>query len=413
MKNYVGMGLTLVTVLALLHQVGCGDGIGVEPQLSSSGHGEGGDLGFVATGGQGVGDQCAGESHQGQQVPVDLLFLVDTSWSMSDDVGGASLWELVRGALTSFVESPDADGIRAAMQYFPQPNDQPCAPCTPTCALCFDTGAEQCCASPSGELCVGNNGHPCEQGGRCFYGVCLTAGNLSTCDVDDYAALDVPFSTLPQDALTLVSSLAAQSPSGGTPLAPAVQGALATATDWAKAHPDHAVALVVAADGEPTECQPEGIDDIDAMIQQAANATPPVRTYAIGFGNLPALHTLAAAGGTDEAFLVAANSNADEQFLAALDAIRGSVTCEFAIPQPDEGDLDYKKVNVTLTPADGSPITIPYVADASQCNAFGGWYYDSVTNPEAIVLCEASCAAFGAAGNASIDIVLGCTTIIK
>jgi hypothetical protein len=46
----------------------------------------------------------------------------------------------------------------------------------------------------------------------------------------------------------------------------------------------------------------------------------------------------------------------------------------------------------------------------------GGWYYDTdpdVEDPSRIVVCPTTCATFGAASNASVEIAVGCATLVK
>ena len=76
------------------------------------------------------------------------------------------------------------------------------------------------------------------------------------------------------------------------------------------------------------------------MAQVAAAAlagTPSLLTFVIGVGSsLTSLNGIAAAGGTGQAFIVdAAGADPGGQFLAAMNAIRGSaaVGCQYTIPR--------------------------------------------------------------------------------
>ncbi len=97
--------------------------------------------------------------------------------------------------------------------------------------------------------------------------------------------------------------------------------------------------------------------------------------------------------------------------------MRGArLACEFAIAAPAVGKtLDYAQVNVRFTNA-GNPQTLFFRATVDECDPdAGGWYYD--VNPAdgtwtSIIACPASCDAFQAATEGSVEIQLGCTTVI-
>jgi hypothetical protein len=123
------------------------------------------------------------------------------------------------------------------------------------------------------------------------------------------------------------------------------------------------------------------------------------------------LNGIAAAGGTTQAFLVDTGGNVNQQFLAAMNAIRNSASCTYQIPLPMSGTVDYTQVNVVFTPNGGSAITIPNVANKAACPASGdGWYYDDPAHPTVINLCETTCGSVQASGD--VQITLGCDTVI-
>jgi hypothetical protein len=162
-----------------------------------------------------------------------------------------------------------------------------------------------------------------------------------------------------------------------------------------------------------------------ASIAEAGLAAG-VQTFVIGvftpqedadFGAGMNLNTIAAAGGTDRAFIVDASQNVTMQFLEALNTIRGAkLSCEFQVPKADStGDVDFGRVNVDFSTG-ATTTRIPRVADQSACNATrGGWYYDvdpSVGEPTRIIVCPSNCETFQTADNASVQIELGCLTEI-
>lgn len=108
----------------------------------------------------------------------------------------------------------------------------------------------------------------------------------------------------------------------------------------------------------------------------------------------------------------------DQQFGPVFTQIAQSVqttvplACEWEIPPPPEGEsFDPNKVNVALE-LDGVPEDVYYVADEAACNGGDGWYYfpDAVT-PQTIRICPATCARVQDASEASVDILFGCDTV--
>jgi hypothetical protein len=129
------------------------------------------------------------------------------------------------------------------------------------------------------------------------------------------------------------------------------------------------------------------------------------------------LDQMAAAGGTTKAFVLQPNADLTATFLAALEQIRGQVLpCQFTIPPPTSGALDYARVNVRFTGAAG-PVDLGYVADAAHCDPTrGGWYYDvdpaKGGHPAQVLTCATTCAQLQADGKAQVELSFGCQTKI-
>ena len=72
---------------------------------------------------------------------------------------------------------------------------------------------------------------------------------------------------------------------------------------------------------------------------------PKILTFVIGVGSsLGALNGIAMAGGTNQAFIVDTNANVNQQFLDAMNKIRGAaLSCEYIIPTPDAGMLGLRQ----------------------------------------------------------------------
>jgi hypothetical protein len=181
--------------------------------------------------GGGLGDAaCAEDSFMAEQSPVDLALMVDQSGSMDD------FWVAVTGALKSFVQAPNAAGLGVGIAYFPiVDTSTPCLPCGGGCSTCING----CCPTFSG---------PCDA--TCTSGLCINnqCGKIpaDSCNLADYSTPEVPISVLPGNQAALVGSLNAHTPKGGTPTAPALEGAISYARSYnaqnpsqSAGHPEH------------------------------------------------------------------------------------------------------------------------------------------------------------------------------
>ena len=325
--------------------------------------------------------------------------MLDQSGSMSDSVsGGGTKWAAVTAALKSFVQQPNLNGISVGMQFFGLPPGGGSGTCSVvSCSTNADCGPAAC--------------------GPCTAGFCSGAlGSIGgdSCTASDYSTASVEIAPLPGVANAIVTAMGGHSPTTGTPTSAALQGAIDHAKSWASSHTSDAVAVILATDGDPEECD-TSLPDIETIASTAAAGTPKIDTFVIGVGTSTSnLNGIAMAGGTQQAFIVDTGGNVNQQFLAAMNAIRNSASCTFQIPLPPGGGTpDYNQVNIVFTPSGGTPKTIPYVMSKANCPTNGdGWYYDDPNNPTSINLCETTCGSVQADTNGSVDITLGCTTVI-
>jgi hypothetical protein len=310
---------------------------------------------------------CGTNSKKAEQVGLDLLFVIDNSYSMDYNLK----WEQVSAALKGFISDPKFAGLGVGIQYFPL---------------------------------------------------------RAQCNVADYAMPAVAVDVLPTAAANLVASIDSRKMSGGTALVPALTGVLQYAATINTAGSSRKTIVVLATDGAPDDtCLPR--DDAGAaqdpiqvsagLVQSAAQATPPIVTYVIGVGSgLSALNTIAAAGGgSPTAFLVDTTKDIQSEFRATLDAIRKrALTCNFQIPEPAPGlHIDYEKVNAIFTePATMTQTQFVFVGSQAECMKAPntGWYYDDPMKPTQVVLCEGACDQVRESDQGQIDIVFGCAQFI-
>jgi len=108
----------------------------------------------------------------------------------------------------------------------------------------------------------------------------------------------------------------------------------------------------------------------------------------------------------------------DQDFGPVFNQIAQSVqqtvplACEWEIPDPPRGqNFDPTKVNVELE-LDGQDESVYYVDSEADCNGGDGWFYlPDAQNPETIRICPETCTRVQAATEASVDILFGCATI--
>lgn len=397
---------------------------------------------------------CAGTSEEAKLLPLDLYIIMDQSRSMEEPTSksGKSKWAAVKEAISSFVQDPKSEGLGVGIKYFPTrekslpvtcTSEAQCGsygPCMPLSgcsnskndvtecivdADCDVLGAGGKCI-PLG-VCSNNDEYACfpTLSGNCSGGLgsCVALDpfcQFETCSVGEYATPAVAISALPDNATNIITSLDAQVPLGGTPTKPALEGAVQYASGYAKANPRHTVVVLLATDGMPNDCS-STIDNVAQTALAASQQETKVRTFVIGvFGDSDIqsgaqtnLDKIAkAGGGQDTAFVISTSQDVAQEFLAALNNIRGSsLSCSYEVPKPQSGAFDPQMVNVLFTPGSGGTKTILYVDSLAGCSAqSGGWYYDDPANPTKIIACPSTCASFQQGGASKVEIQLGCAT---
>lgn len=352
--------LALASLVSAMSFAACSAGNG-----GADGNGGGGGLDFMPTGsggGPGPHSECAIGTDEARLVHANLYIMYDKSGSML-----GPKWTQSTAALQAFFMDPESAGLRIALRFFP---DGAC-----------DTGCNVgACAQPLVPL-----------------------GELTN--------LSAPTDTHEQ---ALIDAFIGQTPSGGTPLSAALDGAILWAGQVLDTDPYDRAVVVLVTDGEPSDCQ----DDESYFVNQAQSALSDrgILTFAIGLegSNASLMNAIASAGGTEQGFFIGTDDFQNE-LIAALQAIRETaVACEYQVPvQVDGGPVDPAEVNVLYTPSGASSsVTIGQVLDEASCSqTAGGWYYDNPLNPSTIIFCPATCDAVQVDLEAEIELLFGCETI--
>lgn len=308
--------------------------------------------------------ECAGQSYEGESLPLDIYVMFDQSGSMLNDVGGMTRLAAVQRATTEFLRAPESARIGVGIGYFGH--------------------------QPLGE---------------------------TSCETAEYREAAVGVT---QEHEAVIASLAGREPTGETPTGAALRGACDYVSAWQRETPGHEVVILLVTDGipeAPVSCAGNACcPTLDDAVQAATECSKRgIRTFALGVG--PALDNLARiarAGGTGDAYLVE-DRNAAADVLAALNQIRfaASIPCELSIPKPaGASSLDYSRVNLSLSAAGGCDFEpVYYVADPAACPAEGGWSYDDEASPTRVNLCPATCARV-TEPDARLRFSIGCETAV-
>jgi hypothetical protein len=233
-------------------------------------------------------------------------------------------------------------------------------------------------------------------------------------------------------------------PSGGTPTYAALSGGWGELEKFTPAAPLQAggkKVLVIMTDGVPTNDKCAGPDPFGLGLGgdpsicwngAQTEVSKSILTFVVGVGPFPStnaqnydpvfLGKLAQAGGASPAgcnpsetsnasklcyFQITPNGKPATQlaqdFINAINAIRGQVaSCEFNL-QATGGQVDPNKVNVVYTDANG----VEHVLVQDPQN---GWTYDDPTNPTKVILHGTDCTEVKGDPKGKIKIVLGCAT---
>lgn len=299
---------------------------------------------------------CAASTVQSSLMPLAIYVLLDRSGSMKQN----NKWQDASTAFQQFLVDPSASGIKVALSFFP------------------------------------------------------SAGG--TCDGMGYATPVVPMAALPGNAGPLNNAIQANQPgsssgSGGTPMEGALRGLSIFCGLYAPNNPGEKTVGVLITDGLPNGCN-ENTSALAAIAAGMNGATPPAPLFTIGMqgADFAMLNQLAAAGGSQQSFDV--SQGGAQAFLAALQAIAGqALPCELALPTNQSQQVDPAKVNVKYTGQNGTEQFLGQVANAAACVP-NAWYYDDPQQPTKIVLCPDTCAAVRSDAAGTIDIILGCGTVV-
>jgi hypothetical protein len=299
-----------------------------------------------------------------------LFIAMDRSASLLEpaDETDVTAWELVTSSLATMLQDPASAELGVALRFFP--HDQPSAGCSdPYCSL-------EACA----EMLVP-------------MGILTSASGAS--DPHEAALIDAMDASAPQS-----------DDQGGTPLYPALYGALEAASQHQVTSGERATVLLVT-DGSPNGCSEDGDELLDLAASWLAQAG--VATYVIGLPGVvdeAVLEYIAQFGGSQQPLFVPNRTAITTELVDAFSSARdASSLCGFDLPLPYAGStLDYDATFLQLTTY-GAVTTLPRVGTAADCGSLPGFTVEYAGLYQRAELCPASCEAARAPG-AVLDVLL-------
>ncbi|MBN1655374.1 MAG: VWA domain-containing protein [Deltaproteobacteria bacterium] len=321
-----------------------------------------------------------------EPAPIAIYLMVDRSLSMNDPSGDSTKWEIVKESVEAFLNDQESAFLDVGIQYFP-----------------LDTDA---------------------------------------CDGVVYATPAVPVGRLPDNAGAITTSISSVERESLTPIEPALRGMTAFCAEFQAQNPEEKCVGVLISDGAPTYCSREA--SVLVGVARDAWDNSKVKTFAVGMegADFSLLDQIAEFGGTDctpddssDGF--ACDVSSGMTLIQAFEAIRTSITrietrtettikietkiadCEWGLPDTPETiagegeEFNQDKVNVVFYDPSKGEETIKKVPPGVDCDSVsGGWHYDDEDAPTKIVACPQTCDYITSVKGATIDIQLGCDTIV-
>jgi|GEM_PF-486160 len=353
------------------------------------------NIGGADTGGDsGIGEECARTTTHAELIPANLLFVLDTSGSMT-------------------CNPPDGDAeLGARCARFPQQED----PKRPT--------KWEVTSNALRSALNGMKGRPNLSVGLTLF------PNGSECGVA--MRPDVPIAPLDDAQLEAAEqALLSVKPTGETPIAGATILSFAhLATELRAARLTGNSFVILLTDGAET-CAPMALTQLRDKDLPNSRLFD-IRTFVIGApGSESArqlLSQMAWEGGTasseecehassdvsvgDCHFDMTSTDDFEAELGRALERITAieEVSCVLDVPKnPDGGDVDLERVNVTFTPSEGEPVRIQNDLRKACAEGADGWQYSA--DRRQIFLCGEACTQVRSEPG-ELSVVLGCPTEI-
>ncbi|HEY4117310.1 MAG TPA: hypothetical protein VGM56_05620 [Byssovorax sp.] len=405
------------------------------PVTSSTGFNVGGGAVTVGSGGAG-GASCAEFTAEAQQAPAAMLIVLDKSSSMKVKPPGAALskFDSAKTAILQAIDNDAFDNTSLGLLTFPDGlvGAPTCLRFIPQVSCGFAMQPQIALADSATDKSTAPSGvrHDMKT-----YLSATAPTNNSDDGSPDYDALKAGYAALTAYAnvqkriAVLVSDGGFSCTSLSNPMRPGYSDG--ECPDWE--YPDSVNTLISGAYSDPTSPINTFIVGVPGSDTNGGNtgvyASPPysmklaLSTYAVSGSPLTVDPTCDSTltfqippAGVDPAHpchidLSGGTAFSTTTLADAISKIRGqALGCTYMLPTPPPGQtIDPSLVNVLVT-ISGTTSTIPRRASMSDtCDASPCWDYDA--NGQ-VILIGAACTEVQTASSASIDIEVGCMTII-
>ncbi|MBM4359203.1 MAG: hypothetical protein FJ096_13945 [Deltaproteobacteria bacterium] len=358
-----GMGPTTTTTTVTASTGAGGATASSSAMMSASSSGGAPDFGYDPSGSGGSGPSCAATEVKGKKPPVDIIFAVDTSGSMSEEI--AQVKANINGSFAAVLGAGDLD-YRVVMV-----------------ATKGTSTLQVCVAEPLG-------------GPNCGSNLPLFRS--------------VPQSVASTNALSLLLS---------------TYDSATVSLNWSSfVRPEATKAFIVVTDDNSSTAAATFDTQLLAKAPAGMFGTAQKRKYVmygiIGIDkNNPALKCgTAVNNGSVYQTLVTLTGGAQFSecetdyspiFKSIANKVVAKLSCGYTLPKNDPNGqaIDSEKVVVKLVDAMNQTTTFTKVGDASKCVG-NEWYYEDNLNPEKIVLCPSACTTVQNTTGAQIKIDVGC-----
>lgn len=203
--------------------------------------------------------------------------------------------------------------------------------------------------------------------------------------------------------------IAHSSPSGTTPMAPALQGSIEYANAYTVATPNRITVVLLVTDGMPNGCD-STLASTAMVARSGYQGTPAAKTIVLDVGHAPGLDDVALNGSGGVTHVLAPSPDFPDRIEALVRTIDSATTCDFVVPSMTDRSLDYDSAVVLATIDGAPPVPIGRIENAAACTEAGGWYYD--VNPPAmptvVLLCPQSCDLLKRADTSKLELTLAC-----
>jgi hypothetical protein len=357
--------------------------------------------------------------------PASLYIMFDQSQSMAGVTGNGNLWTPAVSAVKSFISDPASAGLGVGIQYFPLSGGS-CGTGAgykvPDVAVAALPGNANAISTSLGKHSPNGLGTPIEGALRGVTQYCLT---FQAAHPDQQCVAVLVTDGEPELAFgcnenydTLAGIAAAAKSKGVITFAVGLKGANFTLLDK------------IAQSGGAPDCDTTSSRfacDVSGGADKLSDALAKIRQTTVTYEKhtvtrpvtrtvtVPVTRTVTRP--VTRTITTPVTHTVTNQVTRTITHIEyrtevqtTPVPCEWGLPSSTEGAFDRDKLNVRWSVAD-EKTTLLRVSSKADCRP-DAWFYDDALHPTRVIACDQTCEQIKAAEDSSIDLLLGCATIV-